>query len=96
LSNQYTYCIIAWQTTYEMSKLHNELNGKISEINRLQIELSRREDEETGDMDSFKRLIETLEKENTTLKVSKFMHYFFFPMIKKNELSYHSILYNAL
>jgi len=79
-----------------MSKLHNELNGKISEINRLQIELSRREDEETGDMDSFKRLIETLEKENTTLKVSKFMHYFFFPMIKKNELSYHSILYNAL
>jgi len=57
-----------------MSKLHNELNGKISEINRLQIELSRREDEETGDMDSFKVLIETLEKENATLKVSKFMH----------------------
>jgi len=65
------YCIIAWQTTYEMSKLHNELNGKISEINRLQMELSRREDEETN---SFKRLIESLEKENTTLKVSKFMH----------------------
>ncbi|KAK8466304.1 hypothetical protein PHAVU_008G057500 [Phaseolus vulgaris] len=59
------------KTTYEMSKLHNELNGKISEINRLQIELSRREDEETGDMDSFKVLIETLEKENATLKLEK-------------------------
>ncbi|QCE12384.1 golgin candidate 3-like isoform X2 [Vigna unguiculata] len=56
------------KTTYEMSKLHNELNGKISEINRLQMELSRREDEETN---SFKRLIESLEKENTTLKLEK-------------------------
>lgn len=58
-----------------MSKLHNELNEKISEIKCLQLELTRREDEEAGDsVDSFKRLIETLEKENTTLKVSKFMH----------------------
>ncbi|XP_014498010.1 golgin candidate 3 isoform X2 [Vigna radiata var. radiata] len=59
------------KTTYEMSKLHNELNGKISEINRLQMELSRQEDEETSDVDSFKRLIESLEKENTTLKLEK-------------------------
>lgn len=74
-SNQYICCIIAWKTTNEVSKLHNELNEKISEIKRLQLELTRREDEEAGDsVDSFKRLIETLEKENTTLKVSKFMH----------------------
>ncbi|WVZ08844.1 hypothetical protein V8G54_022190 [Vigna mungo] len=59
------------KTTYEMSKLHNELNGKISEINRLQMELSRQEDEETSDVDGFKRLIESLEKENTTLKLEK-------------------------
>ncbi|KAL5167132.1 Golgin candidate 4 [Glycine soja] len=57
------------KTTNEVSKLHNELNEKISEIKRLQLELTRREDEEAGDsVDSFKRLIETLEKENTTLK----------------------------
>ncbi|XP_052729453.1 golgin candidate 3 isoform X2 [Vigna angularis] len=59
------------KTTYEMRKLHNELNGKISEINRLQMELSRQEDEETSDLDSFKRMIESLEKENTTLKLEK-------------------------
>ncbi|KAL5167133.1 Golgin candidate 3 [Glycine soja] len=60
------------KTTNEVSKLHNELNEKISEIKRLQLELTRREDEEAGDsVDSFKRLIETLEKENTTLKLEK-------------------------
>ncbi|RDX75026.1 Golgin candidate 4, partial [Mucuna pruriens] len=56
----------------ELSKLHNELNEKISEIKRLQLELTRREDEQAGDaVDSFKRLIENLEKENTTLKLEK-------------------------
>jgi len=63
------------KTTNEVSKLHNELNEKISEIKRLQLELTRREDEEAGDaVDSLKKLIETLEKENTTLKVGRFMH----------------------
>ncbi|CAJ1821567.1 unnamed protein product [Sphenostylis stenocarpa] len=60
------------KTTNEISKLHNDLNGKISEINRLQTELNRWEDEEASDaVDSFRRLIETLEKENTTLKLEK-------------------------
>lgn len=66
----YIYCIIAWKTTNEMKKLHNDLNEKVSEIKRLQLELTRREDEAAGDaVDSSKRLIETLEKENTALKV---------------------------
>lgn len=53
-----------------MKKLHNDLNEKVSEIKRLQLELTRREDEAAGDaVDSSKRLIETLEKENTALKV---------------------------
>ncbi|RZB93819.1 Golgin candidate 3 isoform C [Glycine soja] len=60
------------KTKNEVSKLHNELNEKISEIKCLQLELTRREDEEAGDsVDSFKRLIETIEKENTTLKLEK-------------------------
>ncbi|KAK7394702.1 hypothetical protein VNO78_15237 [Psophocarpus tetragonolobus] len=60
------------KTKNEVSQLHNELNEKISEINRLQLELTRREDEEASDaVDSFKRLIATLEKENTTLKMEK-------------------------
>lgn len=57
-----------------MTKLHDELNEKISEIKLLQLELTRREDQEASEaVDSFKRLIETLEKENTILKVNKFM-----------------------
>ncbi|XP_061360157.1 golgin candidate 3-like isoform X2 [Gastrolobium bilobum] len=60
------------KTTNEMSKLHNELNEKVSEIKRLQLELTRQEDEEVGDtVDSLKRLIETVEKENMTLKIEK-------------------------
>lgn len=56
-----------WQTSIEMSKIHNELNDKISEISRLQMELNRRED---GNAENFKRLIATLEKENNSLKVA--------------------------
>ncbi|XP_057435723.1 golgin candidate 3 isoform X2 [Lotus japonicus] len=60
------------KTTNEMKKLHNDLNEKVSEIKRLQLELTRREDEAAGDaVDSSKRLIETLEKENTALKMEK-------------------------
>ncbi|XP_027349894.1 golgin candidate 3-like isoform X1 [Abrus precatorius] len=61
------------KTANDVSKLHSELNEKISEIKYLQLELSRREDEEASDAvhSSFKRLIETLQKENSTLKMEK-------------------------
>ncbi|XP_058737420.1 golgin candidate 3-like isoform X2 [Vicia villosa] len=60
------------KTTDEVRQLHNELNEKVSEIKRLQLELTRQEGEEAGNaMDSSKRLIETLEKENSTLKMEK-------------------------
>lgn len=63
------YCL---KTIDEVRQLHNELNEKVSEIKRLQLELTRQEGEEAGNaMDSSKRLIETLEKENTTLKVCR-------------------------
>ncbi|CAL0315022.1 unnamed protein product [Lupinus luteus] len=56
----------------EVSKVHNELNEKISEIKRLQLELARQENEEAVEaVDSLKRLIKTLEKENTNLKMEK-------------------------
>ncbi|CAK8542463.1 unnamed protein product [Lathyrus sativus] len=60
------------KTTDEVRQLHNELNEKVSEIKGLQLELTRQEGEEAGNaMDSSKRLIETLEKENTSLKMEK-------------------------
>lgn len=59
-----------------MNQVHNELNEKASEIKHLQLELTRRQNEEAGEaFDSLKRLIKTLEKENTTLKVGRFMLY---------------------
>ncbi|KAI8032483.1 DNA topoisomerase 2 [Camellia lanceoleosa] len=49
----------------EMNKIRDELNVKISEVRRLQIELTRRENAETDDIaDGLKRVIATLEKEN--------------------------------
>jgi len=59
----------------EVNKIHNELNEKVSEIKHLQLELTKRENEAGVAVDSLKRLIETLEKENTTLKVCIFMLY---------------------
>ena len=57
-----------------MNKICDELNEKVSEIKCLQFELTRRENEEPGEaVDSLKRLIKTLEKDNTTLKVGRFM-----------------------
>ncbi|CAL5322784.1 unnamed protein product [Camellia sinensis] len=53
----------------EMNKIRDELNEKISEVRRLQIELTRRENAETNDIaDGLKRVIATLEKENNNLK----------------------------
>ncbi|KAG5021806.1 hypothetical protein JHK85_018148 [Glycine max] len=55
----------------EMNKIHTELNEKVSEIKHLQLELTRRENEGGEAVDSLKRLIKTLEKENTTLKMER-------------------------
>ncbi|KAB5527147.1 hypothetical protein DKX38_020994 [Salix brachista] len=56
----------------DVSKIHNELNEKTSEIRRLQIELSRREDEDPNvSLKSLKGVIATLEKENANLKMAK-------------------------
>ncbi|KAI8030380.1 hypothetical protein LOK49_LG01G03488 [Camellia lanceoleosa] len=56
----------------EMNKIRDELNEKISEVRRLQIELTRRENAETDDIaDGLKRVIATLEKENNNLKSDK-------------------------
>ncbi|KAL0008445.1 hypothetical protein SO802_009947 [Lithocarpus litseifolius] len=60
------------KTSMEMSVLHNELGEKISQIQRLQMELNRREDEGTDDvLESLKRVIASLEKENSSLKMEK-------------------------
>ncbi|XP_015584426.1 golgin candidate 4 isoform X2 [Ricinus communis] len=60
------------KTSMEMSKIRNELNEKISEIRRLQIILSRREDENADDtVKGLKRVLATLEKENANLKIAK-------------------------
>lgn len=55
-----------------MSKIRDELNERVSKTKCLQMELSRREDEDVGAMDSLKKLIKSLEKENVTLKVVNF------------------------
>ena len=55
-----------------MGKIRDELNERGLEIKRLQMELSRREDEDVGAVDSLKRLIKSLEKQNVTLKVGNF------------------------
>ncbi|KAG5100866.1 hypothetical protein JHK82_045918 [Glycine max] len=59
------------RTSKEMNKIHNELNEKVSEIKHLELELTRRENEGGEAVDSLKRLIKTLEKENTTLKMER-------------------------
>uniref|UniRef100_A0A5B7BAA0 Golgin candidate 4 n=1 Tax=Davidia involucrata TaxID=16924 RepID=A0A5B7BAA0_DAVIN len=62
------------KTSMEISKLHDELNGKISETRRLQMELKRREDAEADNIvEDLKRVIATLEKENRNLKVDFFV-----------------------
>nr|XP_034904899.1 golgin candidate 4-like isoform X3 [Populus alba] len=60
------------KTSVDVSKIHNELNEKTSEIRQLQIELSRREDEDPNvNVKSLKRVIATLEKENANLKMER-------------------------
>ncbi|OVA18927.1 hypothetical protein BVC80_8935g27 [Macleaya cordata] len=61
------------KNTSEMKELQNKLNDKISEIRRLQSELTRRdyEEEATETSESLKRAIATLEQENSNLKIEK-------------------------
>ncbi|XP_052480221.1 golgin candidate 3 isoform X1 [Gossypium raimondii] len=60
------------QRSAELSKIRNESNEKTIEISRLQKELNRQEDESSDDtMENMKRLVATLEKENTHLKMEK-------------------------
>ncbi|PON32694.1 Golgin candidate [Parasponia andersonii] len=60
------------KTSTEMSKIHDELNEKISAVKRLQMELNRREDEGADAIvENLKRSIATLEKENARLKMEK-------------------------
>ncbi|XWS46161.1 hypothetical protein CRYUN_Cryun14cG0039900 [Craigia yunnanensis] len=56
----------------DLSKMRNELNEKMIEIRHLQMELNRREDESAEvTLENLKRVIATLEKENTHLKMEK-------------------------
>jgi len=88
------YCFL--KTTTEVRQLHKELNEKVSEIKRLQLELTRQKGEEASNaMDSSKRLIETLEKENTTLKVCRYMHYIIPSQYRMFLPSYQSKLENS-
>lgn len=53
-----------------MSKVQDELNQKTSEVTQLQMELQRRDHDETDKaVEDSKIAISTLEKENSTLKV---------------------------
>ncbi|XP_022757472.1 golgin candidate 4-like isoform X6 [Durio zibethinus] len=73
MSNGLTYRHDGKEKSFtELSKMRNELNEKIIEIRRLQMELNRRENESADDKhDNLKRVIATLEKENTHLKMEK-------------------------
>lgn len=56
----------------EMNKIRDELNGKISEIRRLQMGLNNRNNAEgDGLVESLKGVVATLEKENSNLKIEK-------------------------
>lgn len=55
----------------EMTKIRTELSHKVSELKQLQMELHERENKESNEArDSLRRVIETLQKENSNLKVS--------------------------
>ncbi|GAV69909.1 hypothetical protein CFOL_v3_13409 [Cephalotus follicularis] len=60
------------KTLLEMSKLCKQLDEKMSEIKRLEVELNRRENKDADDIvGSLKRSVATLEKENSNLKMEK-------------------------
>lgn len=52
------------------------MSEKLSEINRLQLELNRREDEDADDIsETLKGAVATLEMENNNLKVGNILHF---------------------
>lgn len=56
----------------EMTKIRTELSHKVSELKQLQMELHERENKESNEArDSLRRVIETLQKENSNLKNEK-------------------------
>ncbi|PKI46342.1 golgin candidate 4 [Punica granatum] len=55
----------------EMIQMRNELNEKLSEMRRLQMELNRVEGVDVSDVGGLKRVIASLEKENAILKTEK-------------------------
>lgn len=60
------------QASLEMSDILRELNEKKLEVKQLQVELNRREKMKSDDnVEELKRLITTLEKEKSTLEVTK-------------------------
>lgn len=60
------------KTSIEITEMRKELNGKLSELRRLQMELNRREDGDANDVvENLKRVVATLEKENNSLKMEK-------------------------
>lgn len=63
--------LIGLQNGSQMKEIQKQLNDKLSEIRRLQSELTRRDNEEEGNetTESLKSAIATLEQENTDLKV---------------------------
>lgn len=60
------------KTSIEITEMRKELNGKLSELRRLQMELNRREDGDANDVvENLKRVVATLEKENNSLEMEK-------------------------
>lgn len=60
------------KTSIEITEMRKELNGKLSELRRLQMELNRREDGDANNVvENLKRVVATLEKENNSLKMEK-------------------------
>lgn len=56
----------------EMTKIRSELSHKVSELKQLQMELYERDNEESNEArDALRRVIETLQKENSNLKNEK-------------------------
>ncbi|OIT07370.1 PREDICTED: golgin candidate 4 isoform X3 [Nicotiana attenuata] len=56
----------------EMTKIRTELSHKVSELKQLQMELHERDNDESNEaIDGLRRVIETLQKENSNLKSEK-------------------------
>ena len=60
----------------QLGKTQKELNEKLSEIRQLQMKLSRKGSEDVDDnVQSLKRVIATMKRENNKLKVDNLVHF---------------------